>query len=122
MRRSSVPACLSFIAVLACIAGGARGGTFVTSLDTLVPGGANSGGVQVGSLRYSGFAFRNDGPFNLTPADVSVRISNDVLLPGGPPNTIQFTFGTDASAGQSGPVSIDYRLDDSSSDKLNRAG
>jgi hypothetical protein len=107
---------------LGYVADGARGGTLVTSLDTLVPGGANSNGLQVGSRRYSDFAFRNDGAFNLTPADMSVRISNDASLPGGPPSTIQFSFGADASAGQSGSVSIDYRVDDLSANYLNRAG
>jgi len=110
MRRSMVLAAFIFATALVGGAGAARG-VYVTTLDTLLPGGANSGGVTTGGLRYSGFAFHSDGPFNLNPADVTVRITATEVIPEGPPNTINFRYSVDALAAQSGSTAIDYRVD-----------
>jgi len=69
------------------------------------------GSVTTGGLRYSAFAFRNDGPFNLNPAEVTVRITATEVIPEGPPNTINFRYSVDALAAQSGSTAIDYRVD-----------
>jgi hypothetical protein len=110
MRRSTILAAVLFAAVVASAASVAHG-VYVTTLDTLLPGGANSGGVSIGGVRFSGFAFRSDGPLAVSPADVMVRISDNEVIPEGPPKTIEFRYGVDALAGQTGSAAIDYRAD-----------
>ena len=110
MRRSAFLAAVVFVAAVAGGAGAAHA-VYVTTLDTLLPGGANSGGVIAGGLRYSTFGFRHDGTFAVNPADVMVRISDDPAIPEGPPVTIQFRYGVEALAGQNGSTAIDYRID-----------
>jgi hypothetical protein len=104
---------------LACFAGAARGGVLFTTLDTLVPGGANSGGVEFLGQRYSEFAFRSSAPYDIKAADVAVRIGDD-SVPNR--NTIQFIFGTPTAATQVGDVFIDYRVDELTMSPMNRMG
>jgi hypothetical protein len=122
MRRSPVSAYLLSGVIVACAAGSTRAAVLVTSLDTLVPGGASSWGLLLGGERFSQFAFRNTGPYNVSTADVTVRVSNEAS-PGNLGRTdIQFAFGTDAAAGQASDVFIDYRIDEQDNTPLNRAG
>jgi hypothetical protein len=93
-----------------------------TSLDTLVAGGANAGGIDAPwGERFSEFAFRSTVPYDVRPADVTVRISNeDGNIPGR--TSVQFIFGTPTAATQAGEVFIDYRVDELNSRLLNRVG
>ena len=112
------PFALLVVSWIICGAATARAAVYQTSLDTLVPGGASQGGIVIGSYRFSDFSFRNTGPFAVTPADVTVRLSNE-----NPGQMIaQLGFGTDAAAGQSGSVSIHYRVDHAYGMPMNRTG
>jgi len=90
-----------------------------TTLDTLLPGGNNQGGMTLGDKRYSNFSFSSTGTAPLRPQDVSVRVSND----GDPQRyTLQFTFGLDAFPGERTDMVICYDLDVLSRDFIHRAG
>ena len=94
-----------------------------TTLDTLLPGGNNQGGLVLpgGDKRYSNFTFASTGSAPLRPSDVSVRIDNDA--PGGQRYNIQFTFGLDAFPGERTDLVICYDVDIiSGNDFINRAG
>jgi hypothetical protein len=108
------------LSVTLCPAGRTWGAVIQTSYDTLLPGGANAGGIRIGSQRYTDFTFRNDGPFALNPADVTVRFSNDD--PFFIRETVQFVLGVDATAGQAGSIHIGYRAEDESSSYYSRYG
>ena len=114
---------LALLVVGCALYGGpaARAAVIQTSLDTLVPGGANAGGIVIAGERFSEFAFRSTVPYDVRAADVTVRLSN--VDPFDPVRTaIEFIFGTDTAATQAGEVFIDYRVDELSADPINRMG
>ena len=82
--------------ILACAACDAGAAVIQTSLDTLVPGGAQASGIVIGGYRFSEFTFRNSGPFDVSADDVSVRVGNNDLDP--TRMDVQLGFGADAAA------------------------
>ena len=90
-----------------------------TTLDQLLPGGGQAGGIIIGDKRYSNFTFASTGSAPVRPQDVNVRISNDA----NPQQyTLQFTFGLDAFPGERTDLVVGYDLDVLSTDFINRVG
>ena len=92
-----------------------------TTLDRLLPGGAEQGGIVIGDKRYSNFTYSSTGDAPVRPQDVNVRISNDA----NPQKyNLEFTFGMDAFPGERTDLVIGYDLDvlPGSPDFINRAG
>jgi hypothetical protein len=90
-----------------------------TTLDRLLPGGNESGGIVIGDKRYSNFSYSSTGSAPVRAQDVNVRINNDA----NPQQyTLEFTFGMDAFPGERTDLVIGYDLDVLSRDFINRAG
>ena len=90
-----------------------------TTLDRLLPGGAEQGGILIGDKRYSNFTYSSTGSAPVRPQDVNVRISNEA----DPQKyNLEFTFGMDAFPGERTDLVIGYDLDVIGRDFINRAG
>ena len=90
-----------------------------TTLDRLLPGGADQGGILIGDKRYSNFTYSSTGSAPVRPQDVNVRISNEA----DPQKyNLEFTFGMDAFPGERTDLVIGYDLDVIGLDFINRAG
>lgn len=92
-----------------------------TTLDQLLPGGNNVGGVVIGDKRYSNFSYSSTGSAPVRAQDVNVRISNEEQRDQ-QRYTLQFTFGLDAFPGERTDLVVGYDVDVLSTDFINRAG
>jgi hypothetical protein len=125
MRTYSHAIVASLLGVAALtLSGSARAATLETTLDRLIPGGANEGGITIGDKRYTDFTFSPTG--NSAPAASSVGVS---LISDEATNQYQIRFNfavdpLDASAGQHTDVVITYRVNvtDESTQLINRVG
>ncbi|HZN66678.1 MAG TPA: PEP-CTERM sorting domain-containing protein [Tepidisphaeraceae bacterium] len=94
-----------------------------TTLDQLLPGGNQSGGIVIGDKRYSAFTYSSSGQAPVAARDVNVRISNEgTNNVGNQQYTIQFTFGLDAFPGERNDLVICYQLDVLSNDFIDEVG
>ena len=94
-------------------------GTFSTTLDTLLAGGNNAGGITLGDKRYSNFTFSTDDE-TLLPRAVSVTLSNDDAG-----NRYQLRFGFNslfANEEQEKDVVICYQVDVLGNQLINGVG
>jgi hypothetical protein len=95
---------------------------FNTTMDTLITGGSNAGGISLGDKRYSNFTFSSSGdaPVAATAVDVSLTSSDSDNH-----YQLRFTFARDqldASATQTTDVVITYQIDVLGSQLINRVG
>jgi len=110
------------LVVLTCAAHDAGAATVNTTMDTLITGGSNAGGLTLGDKRYSNFTFSSSGgaPVAAGAVDVSlVSSDNDNHY------QLRFTFARDpldAPAGQTTDVVITYQIDVLGSQLINRVG
>lgn len=93
-----------------------------TTLDRLIVGGSDAGGITIGDKRYSGFTFDSSGnaPVAANAVGVSLVSSDD-------DNRYQIRFSfiqdpLDASAGQTTDVVIGYRINVLGTQLINRVG
>lgn len=93
-----------------------------TTLDRLVLGGSDAGGITIGDKRYSGFTFDSTGDAPVAPNAVGVS-----LVSSDDDNRYQIRFSfiqdpLDANAGQATDVVIGYRIDVLGPQLINRVG
>jgi len=100
-----------------------------TTLDRLLAGGSENGGIVIGDKRYTNFSYSSTGSAPVRSQDINVRISNDAdptssdpVARAGQRYTLEFTFGMDAFPNERTDLVIGYDLDVLSSDYINRAG
>lgn len=93
-----------------------------TTLDRLIVGGSDAGGITIGDKRYSGFTFSStgDAPVVANAVGVSLVSSDD-------DNRYQIRFSfvqdpLDATAGQTTDVVIGYRINVLGTQLINRVG
>jgi hypothetical protein len=123
MKTFSYAIVASLVGVSALtLSGSAQAATVDTTLDTLVAGGANQGGITIGDKRYSNFRFSSPDPVPIAPSAVRVSlISDDVANQ----YQIRFTFAQDAldvTAGQRTDVVIGYQVNVIGSQLINGVG
>jgi len=81
----------------------------VITLDSLLDGGENEGGITIGDKRYSDFTFSSSasgGAVRVEADDVEVMFGMD-----GATHNVLFFFDLNASGGQRADMVIQYRLD-----------
>jgi hypothetical protein len=90
-----------------------------TTMDTLLPGGSNAGGIVIGDKYYSQFSYGSTGDTPIPASQVAVSITTlDNSL-----YTLEFTFGLDAFPNERTDLTIGYRLDVvNSTDKISKVG
>ena len=126
MRRRfsfALPCVVGLVSVVSLVSAARGQGTPVArTLDALLPGGADAGGLVLDGWRYSDFSYRTEGAFAIDPSDVGVRIVYGAPSLDGRQDSIHFTADTTATAaGQTGTLYVDYRVD-AAEYHLNRAG
>ena len=101
--------------------GAARAAELSTTLDTLVAGGSNQAGLQLGDKRYSNFTYSSTGdapvPINNVGVVLSTEDNNRYNL--------RFSFAQDALAstsGQTTDVVICYQVDVIGNQQINLVG
>jgi hypothetical protein len=113
------------VAVAAFLAGApdAAADVFQTTLDTLVPGGGNAGGVTLDDARFSGFTFESADPVVVRAEDVTVRISTEPGYWGVAHVGFAYTPALPAAAGPASTVGVGYNIElGPSFGTINRAG
>jgi hypothetical protein len=103
-------------------AGPARADTVNTTLNTLLPGGANAAGITIGDKRYSDFTFSPTGDTPPAAGNVGVSLVSDDAA-----NQYQIRFNfaldpLDATAGQRTDVVIGYKVSVLGNQLINRVG
>lgn len=111
-----------FVAAAVSLPATVQAATIDTTLNTLLAGGANQGGITIGDKRYSDFTFSSTGDSTIPASNVGVSlISDDVTNQ----YQIRFNFAVDpldASAGQRNDVVIGYRVNVIGNQLINRVG
>jgi hypothetical protein len=109
-------------AALGMVSSPARADTVNTTLDKLVDGGSQQGGITLGDKRYSNFTFSStgDAPVAASAVDVSLISSDN-------DNHYQLRFSftrdtLDAPAGQTTDAVISYQIDVLGTQLINRVG
>ncbi len=116
------------LGVLLLVAPAARAATLQTTLDTLLPGGSNAGGLAWSGAHISDFTFESAGPVVVSPADVLVRLTVEPRLFGldmqGTAHVqISYEPPLPDAAGPTSTVVISYRCDPiDHSSAVDRAG
>ena len=109
-------------AAVLLFAGAAGAQTFDTTLNTLLEGGANSGGITLGDKRYYNFTFSSAGNAPVAANGVDVNLTS---TDSGNHYQLRFTFRADlldATPGQTTDVVIGYRIDVLGNQLINRVG
>lgn len=96
-------------------AGQASAAEVLVTLDDLLPGGAQEGGVTLGDKKYSGFTFSSSGSTVLRPEDVEILIMSDDNR-----HDMALMFDLTAENGQRSDLVISYRLDATGADLIRR--
>jgi len=97
-----------------------KAGQLTTTLDTLLPGGNQAGGITLGDKRYSNFTFASSGDDAVLPRDVDVTLSNDAS---GNQYTLRFAFDAlGASPTEQTDVVICYQVDVLGNQLINGVG
>lgn len=93
--------------------------TVQATLDQLLPGGNQAGGLTIGDKRFSNFSWASTGSAPVAARDINVTINNN----DNPQRyNLQFTFAMDAFPGERTDLVICYDLDVLSTDFINRVG
>lgn len=122
MRHVSMWFLCAALAVAAPALAGTSVGSFTTTLDTLVDGGANQSGITLGDKRYFDFNFSSTGDAPLTADDVDVALSSSADQR---EYQLRFSFTRDpfdATAGQTTDAVIGYKIEVLGDQFINRAG
>jgi hypothetical protein len=123
MKTYSYAIVASLLGVAALtLPGSARAATIETTLDTLLPGGANQAGRANGDKFYSNFRFSSPGPVPINASAVRVSLISDDAAN---QYQIRFTFAQDAldvTAGQRTDVVIGYQINVIGAQLINGVG
>lgn len=89
------------------------------TLQQLLPGGTDAGGLILGDKKYSGFTYASVGDQIVTPSAINVTVSTSDNVN----YSIKFNFGLTAYPGENSDLTIGYRLDVvNSTDLIGRLG